>query len=61
MNPSRAMQDTKTLLEEDNVISLRTAFVLDNGNRVSFQLMPVDFGLALKKRREKLVHLVSCF
>jgi hypothetical protein len=34
------MHDTETLLVEDNVISLRTAFVLDNGNRVSFQLMP---------------------
>ena len=36
------MDDTQTLLEEDNVISLRTAIVLDDGNLVSFRLMPVS-------------------
>jgi hypothetical protein len=39
----------QTLLEEDNVISLRTALILDDGNSVHFRLMPADFGaLSLK-------------
>jgi hypothetical protein len=36
------MDDTLTLLEENNVISLRTAFVLDDGDLVSLRLMPVS-------------------
>jgi len=31
-----------TVLKESNVISLRTAIVSDDGNRVSLRLMPVD-------------------
>jgi hypothetical protein len=30
----------KTLLQEENVISLRTAFVVDDGSLVGFQLLP---------------------
>lgn len=30
----------KTLIQEDNVISLRTALILDNGDTVSLQLTP---------------------
>jgi hypothetical protein len=33
------MSEARTLLFEDNIISLRTAIVLDDGNLVSFQLM----------------------
>ena len=33
------MPEFKPLLEEENVISLRTAFVLDDGNLVNFRLM----------------------
>lgn len=32
----------KTLLESENIISLRTAWVVDDGNLVSFRLMPAD-------------------
>jgi hypothetical protein len=34
------MAETKTLLVEENLISLRTAIVLDDGNLVSFRLLP---------------------
>ena len=34
------MDVVKTLVQEDNIISLRTALVLDNGDIVSFQLLP---------------------
>jgi hypothetical protein len=33
----------KTLLEQENVISLRTAYVFDDGNMVDFTLLEVDF------------------
>src|SRR5437764_666689 len=36
------MSISKTLLEEDNVISLRTALILDDGNTVYFTLMPAN-------------------
>jgi len=45
------MEDTKTLLAEDNIISLRTAFVLDNGRLVSFCLMPADLEALIPKGR----------
>lgn len=41
------MEGVKTLLEEENIISLRTAFVFDNGDIVSFQLMPVWMGSSI--------------
>ena len=34
------MSDSKTLLSEDNVISLRSAYVSDDGNIVNFHLLP---------------------
>lgn len=34
------MQKAATLLSEENIISLRTAFVLDDGNIAEFRLMP---------------------
>jgi hypothetical protein len=34
--------DARTLYEEENVVSLRSAFVLDDGDTVSFTLMPAD-------------------
>jgi hypothetical protein len=37
------MADTKALLIEDNVISLRTAMVLDHGELISFRLLPREW------------------
>lgn len=47
------MDGVRTLLEEDNVISLRTAFVFDNGDLVSFQLMPVWMGSSIPGTKPK--------
>jgi hypothetical protein len=41
----------KTLLEENNVISLRTAYVVDNGNLVGFQLMPAWLDSSIPRKR----------
>jgi hypothetical protein len=51
MNPFGPSPDTKTLLEEDNIVSLRTAFVLDDGDLVEFRLMPVDLESLTPKER----------
>jgi len=45
------MQDTRTLLLEDNIISLRTAFVQDDGNLVSFCLMPAWLESSIPRKR----------
>lgn len=45
------MNASKTLLEEDNIISLRTALILDDGNTVYFCLMPADLEPLLPKGR----------
>lgn len=36
----------KTLLEEDNIISLRTAYVIDDGKLVGFRLMPAELDVS---------------
>src|SRR5512133_809494 len=40
MRRTRYLMTEKTLLQEDNLISLRTAFVLDDGYEVSLVLTP---------------------
>ncbi len=42
---------TRTLIEEENVVSLRTAYVYDNGNLVSFCLNPTDLVSLIPKGR----------
>jgi hypothetical protein len=37
------MNPMKTLLEQENVVSLRTAYVFDDGNLVGFLLLAADF------------------
>ena len=39
------------LLEEDNVISLRTAMVIDDGNLVTFRLMPAGLQCSIPRKR----------
>jgi hypothetical protein len=41
----------RLLLEEDNIISLRTAMVTDDGNFVSFYLMPAWLGSSIPRKR----------
>jgi hypothetical protein len=41
----------ETLLEEENIISLRTAFVADDGNLVDFRLLPDWVGSAIPKKK----------
>jgi hypothetical protein len=45
------MAESKTLLEEDNVISLRTALVQDDGNSVGFRLMPAWLDSSIPRKR----------
>lgn len=49
----------KTLLEENNVISLRRAVVIDDGSWVSFQLMPAWLGSSIPGSRPKGFDWVS--
>jgi len=41
------MADGKTLLLEDNIVSLRTATVLDDGDLVYFTLLPYSFDTSI--------------
>jgi hypothetical protein len=41
----------KTLLEENNVISLRTAYVVDDGKLVGFRLMPAWLESSIPRKR----------
>jgi hypothetical protein len=43
--------DMAILLEENNVISLRTAYVGDDGNLVTFRLNPADYTSLIPKGR----------
>ncbi len=43
----------KELLREDNIISLRTAFILDDGDMVFFNLMPAWIGSSIPGARPR--------
>jgi hypothetical protein len=53
------MNDTKTLLEEDNVISLRTAYVHDDGDVIAFRLLPAWLGSSIPGNKPKGFDWVS--
>jgi hypothetical protein len=47
------MNDAKTLLEETNVVSLRTAYIHDDGDVVDFRLMPAWIGSSIPGSKPK--------
>lgn len=49
----RPVITVKALLEENNIISLRTAYVVDDGNLVGFQLMPAWLGSSIPGSKPK--------